>query len=104
MGCGAFEMDKDSLPESLAGYRILHEEGTIVVFENLKHKPFDLLTEDYAVLVYDTDANAVLACANWKDDQSLEGDVLLGQGVSFLASDVKGMVADISKIEKWLFE
>ena len=101
---GTFAMEKHSLPDCLAGYHVLHEEGTFVVFENLKLKPFDDWTEDYAVLVYDRDAGALLACANWKDDQSLEGEVLLGQGVAFLAGDVKRMVAEISKIEKWLLE
>ena len=97
-------MAKQSLPDCLAGYHVLHEEGTFVVFENLKHKPFDDWTVDYTVLVYDADADAILACANWNDDQSLHGNVLLGRGVSFTAVDVKRMVAKISKIEQWLFE
>ena len=55
-------------------------------------------------MVYERDAGALLACANWKDGQSLEGEVLLGQGVSFLAVDIERIIAEISKIEKWSFE
>ena len=97
-------MDKKIYPTWLADYRVLHEEGEIIIFENNKLKPYDDSTYDYQVMVYDFDSEALFACANWMDDRSLEGIVLLGPGFPFAAVDLEHVVSELLKVEKVVLE
>lgn len=82
------------------GHNILYEEDWYLVFENSKLKPYEGWTEDIEILMLDLNLRVVLACGKWCPDLSIEGEALMGQGISFTSPNVEAMVRDVLEIER----
>ena len=89
---------------TVEGYKTLYDSRCYLVFENLKEKPYEGWTEDFQILMLDRNFNALLACGNWREDGSIEGETLMGQGITFDAVDLEDMVSTVLQIEKDLLD
>ena len=74
------------------------------MFENSKEDPYDGWTEEWEILMLDRNLEVLLACGNWQADGSIEGEALVGQGITFDAADIEVMVSTVLQIEKDLLD
>ena len=97
-------MPVEKYSSTVEDYNTLYETEGYWVFENSKEKPYEGWTEDRQILMFDRNLNVLLACGNWRADGSIEGEALMGQGVTFDAVDLDDMVSTVLQVEKDLFD
>lgn len=87
-------------PEALKTYKTLYRGSRLWAVLNRPKEPVDGWTGKSSIVIWDSSVGAVTAVGNFKEDNSISGEIVWGQGVSFLASDIKGMVATVKRLEK----
>lgn len=87
--------------EEIKRYKSLYKGRRYWVFLNEKDNPFEGWTDEYEIIVYDFDVPAIIAVGSYREDGSIGGTFVGGQGVTFHAIDAKGMIAECINISKW---
>lgn len=87
-------------PESLKPYKTLYRGRRLWAVRNNPNTPLREWTKESEIVVWDASVESVVAVGNFKKDGTIAAEIVWGQGVSFLATDIKLMIAKVVLLEK----